>query len=132
MTQINKFLTLTWVIFMVCTSDICGQEIDKKKLLGTWYLEKYRDDANYYPPTKKEKNDYILLERDMRYVAKTEGTIEKGTWMLNTNGAYIELKDPNGEREKMYIKYATPNTLVVLFDIEGIRELEVHYTSCNQ
>ena len=67
-----------------------AQDIDKDKLIKTWFLDKYKIDSKDYAPTKKEKDDYIIFNADMTFESKSEGKIEKGTWILNSNGSYIE------------------------------------------
>ncbi|MGB5818537.1 MAG: hypothetical protein WBG90_03565 [Saonia sp.] len=130
MTYGIKKISLLIAFLVPAMHCIHAQEIEKNDLFKTWYLEKYREDYSYYEPPTKEKSDYILLKEDMTFVSKSEGEIEKGTWMLNTNGSYIEIKDDTGEKEKIFILYSTSKTLVVLYDIDGIREMEVHYVSC--
>jgi hypothetical protein len=59
----------------------------------------------------------------------SEGKKESGVWMLNTNGGYIMMTDDKRETVKAYITTLTPGALVLYFDIEEIREVEVRYSS---
>ncbi|MCG8319735.1 MAG: lipocalin family protein [Cytophagales bacterium] len=109
---------------------VYAQKIDKNDLFNTWHLDKYADEEDYYKVPKIEQGDYINLKEDMTFELKTEGEIGKGTWMLNTNGTYIEMKHDDGVLEKMYIVHATPRTLVLMYDVDEYREFEAHYVSC--
>jgi len=112
----------------------CGlqaQEISKNLLSKTWHLDKYADDEDYHPLPEEELGDYLHLREDMTFAARLEGEVESGTWMLNTNGAYLELKYANGEKDKLYIIYSTNRTLVLIYDIDEYREWELHYVSCS-
>ena len=120
-------LLLPFFVFFLTSTQ--AQNIAKGDLLKTWHLEKYREDAKYYGPPTVEQGDYILLKKDMTFVSKTEGKMDKGTWMLNTNGSYIEMKDGDGKIEKMYILYSTSKTLVVVYELDDMSEMEVHYTA---
>ncbi len=124
--KVTVFIAFS-VLSMHCTY---AQKIDKNDLFNTWYLDKYADENDYYKVPKAEQEDYILLKDDMTFESKTEGEPREGTWMLNTNGTYIEIKYESGESEKMYIIYAASRTLVVMYDVDEYRELEAHYVSC--
>ena len=120
------------IIFLVSSTHyIYAQNLEKSDLFQTWYLDKYGDENDYYEVPKWEKEDYMILKDDMTFEIKTEGEIGKGTWMLNTNGTYLEIKYDSGELEKIYIIYATSRTLVLMFDIDEYREMEAHYVSCS-
>ncbi|MEM9857767.1 MAG: hypothetical protein AAF843_10435 [Bacteroidota bacterium] len=107
-----------------------AQKIDKEQLYTTWCLDKYSDAEEYYQPPKKEIGDYIMLNKDMTYKARSEGDVGTGTWMFNTNGNYIELKDEEKEAEKLYVYFLSEQSLVVVYDVDEYRVWEVHYVSC--
>ena len=125
-----KKISLLITFFLLSLHFTHAQRIEKNHLFNTWHLDKYSDENDYYQVPKAEIGDYILLKNDMTFESKSEGEIGKGTWMLNTNGTYIEIKYENGESEKMYIHFSTSRTLVVMYDVDEYRELEAHYVSC--
>lgn len=121
--------TLTLFVLPVLFGSLYAQKIDKENLYRTWYLDKYSDEAQYYPPPKKEIGDYITLNADMTYTAITQGELDSGTWVLNTNGTYLELKSADDHIEKMYIYFLSTRSLVVVYDVDEHRAWEVHYVS---
>ena len=130
MTDNVKKICVFIVFLFFSKHGIYAQKIDKNNLFNTWYLDKYADEKDYYKVPKIERGDYILLKEDMTFESISEGEMKKGTWMLNTNGTYIEVKHDNGELEKMYIVYVTSRTLVLMYDVDEYREFEAHYVSC--
>ncbi|MEM9671034.1 MAG: lipocalin family protein [Cyclobacteriaceae bacterium] len=122
----KRILTL---LTLLVTNCLFAQKIDKHTLCQTWYLDKYSDEEEYYLPPKKEEGDYMTLRKDMTYEAQSEGTLSSGTWMLNTNGKYLELKDGNRKVEKLYVYFASDKSLVVVYDVDEYRIWEVHYVS---
>lgn len=120
---------LTTILFTFSLYSIGAQTLNKNALLKKWDLDTYKIGVKKYPPSKKERNDYILFKKDMTFVSISEGKKESGVWMLNTNGGYIMMTDDKRETVKAYIATLTPKELVLYFDIEEIREVEVHYKS---
>ncbi len=113
--------------FIIVASSTYGQSIKKEQLLNTWKLNTYVIKGKKYPPTKKEKHDFISFKSDMSFVSKTEGKEEQGTFMLNINGSYVELIDAYNNKLKATITSLTQEKLVLIFDIKELREVEVHY-----
>ncbi|MBG6132662.1 hypothetical protein IWQ47_003887 [Aquimarina sp. EL_43] len=120
---------LTTILFTFSLYSIGAQTLNKNALLKKWDLDTYKIGVKKYPPSKKERNDYILFKKDMTFVSISEGKKESGVWMLNINGGYIMMTDDKRETVKAYIATLTPKELVLYFDIEEIREVEVHYKS---
>ncbi|WP_025667475.1 lipocalin family protein [Aquimarina megaterium] len=120
---------LTTILFTFSLYSIGAQTLNKNALLKKWDLDTYKIGVKKYPPSKKERNDYILFKKDMTFVSISEGKKESGVWMLNTNGGYIMMTDDKRETVKAYIATLTPKELVLYFDIEEIRAVEVHYKS---
>ncbi len=122
------------LVFLCLSSWAIGlsQYIEKEDLYQKWKLEKYREANEYYAPETLELDDFLHLKQDMRFEAITEGVSFTGTWMLNTNGAYIELKYVDGEREKLRIQSLTSFSLIITYDMEHYRYTEVHYHACEQ
>ncbi|MBP2832914.1 hypothetical protein J8281_12025 [Aquimarina sp. U1-2] len=104
-----------------------AQNVSKTALLKTWRLEKYYEEGEYYEPEANEVNDFIELKGDMTFNAMLEGELYSGSWMVNTNGAYVELKYTTDEIDKLRIKWLGKRTLVVIFDADFYRYTEVHY-----
>jgi len=98
-------------------------------LFNTWVLETYKIDSKDYPPNKREKDDYIRFKDDMTYTSKSDGQEENGTYILNTNGAYVLMLDGNGKKVKAYIISLSKKTLVLKYDIDEISDVEVHYNN---
>ncbi|WP_146052689.1 lipocalin family protein [Aquimarina sp. I32.4] len=120
---------LTTILFTFSFYNMSAQILDKNVLLKKWDLDTYKIGAKKYPPSKKEKNDYIFFKKDMTFISMSEGKKESGVWMLNTNGAYIMMTNDKRETVKAHIATLTPKDLVLYFDIDEIREVEVHYSS---
>ncbi|MFT6096551.1 MAG: hypothetical protein ACJAXY_000500 [Nonlabens sp.] len=144
--QTNKIITMkmrseslrTSIIAMVITSLLniivsVGSQpnADQSKtnmLINRWHLNAYVVDGESHSPDKKEKGDYILFKEDMTFTSKSEGKEEeKGTFLLNTSGGYVLMIDKKGEEIKAYIHSISENSLVLLYDIDEIRDVEVHY-----
>ncbi|WP_103070539.1 lipocalin family protein [Aquimarina sediminis] len=119
-------ITLIFLSSMNCTS---AQGIEKNNLLENWHLDHYKIGSKEYQPSKREKNDYLFLIKDMTFSSVSAGKKETGTWKLNINGGYIVMTDNNGEKVKAYIITLTSKTLILKYDIEEIREVEVHYSN---
>ncbi len=124
-----KMVSFTCLLIIAISSNANAQEGKKNVLFNMWHLDTYKIEGKEYPPEKKEKGDFILFEEDMTFVSKSEGKQEEGTFILNTNGAYIEMIDKNGEKLKAYIISITKENLILKFDIKEIRDIEVHYSS---
>lgn len=124
-----KMMFFTCLLIITISSNANAQEGKKNVLFNMWHLDTYKIEGKEYPPEKKEKGDFILFEEDMTFVSKSEGKQEEGTYILNTNGAYIEMIDKNGGKLKAYIISITKKTLILKFDIDEIRDVEVHYNS---
>ena len=82
---------------LLTQNPLSAQNWSKSGLTKSWQLEKYYEEGEYYPPEKNEVKDYFHFNPDMTFTALMEGETFKGTWMLNTNGAYIEIKYSTGE-----------------------------------
>jgi hypothetical protein len=124
-------ITYKLVLFMAIIISNNGYAQDDKTtpLINIWHLDTYVMDGQEYGPEKKEKDDYILFKEDMTYTSKSEGTEEAGTFILNNNGAYILMSDKNGENIKAYIISVSKKSLILKYDINEIRDVEVHYNS---
>jgi|TARA_B110000967_G_scaffold209656_1_gene266883 hypothetical protein len=94
-----------------------------------WHLDTYAVKGKKYAPNKKKKDDYILFREDMTFTSKSEGKEQKGTYTLNTNGAYVLMIDENGEKIKAYIISISKRALVLKYNINKISDLEVHYNN---
>lgn len=127
-----------WVIIITkfLTMSIMGkthvQQSETNMLFNTWFLDTYKIESKEYPPNKREKGDYILFEEDMTYTSTSEGKEEKGTFILNTSGAYVLMIDEKGDKIKVYIVSISKKSLILKFDINEIRDVEVHYNSSIQ
>ena len=98
-------------------------------LFNTWVLETYKIDSKDYPPNKREKDDYIRFKDDMTYTSKSDGQEENGTYIQNTNGAYVLIPDEKDEKIKAYIISLLKRTLVLKYNIDEISDVEVHYNN---
>lgn len=127
--KINWLITPIALVFISSINCTSAQGIDKNDVFKTWHLFNYKVESKTYAPRQKEKNDYILFKQDMTFESLSEGKKEKGTWSMNNNGGYIIITDNNGERVKAYILSLTSKILILQFDIEEIKEVEVHYIS---
>ena len=107
------------------------QQPETTLLYSTWCLKTYAIGNKEYPPKKKEKDDYIQFKKDMTFMSKSEGIEEKGTFFYNANGAYVILIAENGEKIKAYILSITDTSLVLKYDINEMRDVEVQYNKTN-
>ncbi|MEM7487062.1 MAG: lipocalin family protein [Bacteroidota bacterium] len=122
---------LCLLVFLCLVNGVHSQKLEKEDLYRTWHLDKYSDAEAYYKPSKKEIGDYFIFKEDMTYTIKSEGELSSGTWMFNTNGNYIELKERDGDTEKLYVYFLSKKSLVFSYDTDEYRIWEVHYVSCN-
>ncbi|MEL7271714.1 MAG: lipocalin family protein [Bacteroidota bacterium] len=123
------FVLLPFTGLFPFSQRIVAQDLSKSALTKTWRIEKYHEEGEYYSPEKDETNDYIQFNQDMTFTTLVEGELFKGTWMLNTNGAYIEMKYSTEEIDKLRIKWLGEHSLVVIYDADYYRYTEVHYSS---
>ena len=129
---IISLLNITSLLLMSMGSNTPPQQDETNLLFNMWHLETYKIESKLYPTSKKEKNDYLLFKEDMTFTSKSEGKEDKGTFILNTNGAYVLMSAAGGEKIKAYIISISNKSLVLKYDIDEIRDIEVHYTSPNQ
>ena len=120
------------IVFSLVSLSAHTQKINQDDLYTFWHLDKYSDEEQYYHPPKKEAEDYLGFNRDMTYTVVSEGKKAHGTWLLNTNGKYIELLSGEGKKEKLYIYFLSNRSLVVAYDADKYRLWEVHYVSLNR
>jgi hypothetical protein len=106
-----------------------AQQIETNRLLNNWHLDTYVISGKKYAPNKKEKEDFMLFNDDMSFISKSAGKQENGIYIFNRNGAYIVMTDEKGETLKANIISLTRKNLVLTFDIEEMRAIEVHYNN---
>jgi len=122
-------IVLTSLFVMTAKGQSDSQKGEPNLLFNKWYLKKYVVEGQNYPTDKKEKGDYLLLKEDFTFSSKSEGEEEKGKYIFNTNGAYILMIDKNGEKVKVYIVSISKQSLILKYDIDEIKDIEVHYSS---
>ncbi|MFT4734506.1 MAG: hypothetical protein ACI9K1_001463 [Arcticibacterium sp.] len=120
-------IAITSLLTVMAISDIHAQQGEKKVIFNKWHLDGYVVEGKKHAPSNKEREDYILFREDMTFASKSEGQDEKGTYILNTNGAYVLLIDENGEKIKAYIISISKQSLILKYDFDEIRDIEVHY-----
>lgn len=120
---------LTFIVLSIISLTSYAQKINQEDLHTTWLLDKYSDEEQYYLPPKKEVGDHLTFKQDMTYTAVSEGEKNNGTWLLNSNGKYIELLSGQGKKEKLYIHFLSNKSMVVTYDADEFRIWEVHYVS---
>ncbi|QYJ69453.1 lipocalin family protein [Flavobacterium litorale] len=121
--------TFTCLLIITMSFNSHAQQSKKNVLINTWHIDTYMIQGKKYPPSRKEKNDFIQFNKDMTFFSKSEGKDENGTFIYNTNGAYIEMIDEQGGKLKAYIISITKKKLVLKFDIEELREVEIHFNA---
>ncbi len=127
-TSLNALVITALLILTIC-NETYAQQSDINQLCNMWHLETYIVNGKKYPPNKKERDDFILFTEDLNFTSKSESKQEEGTYILNTNGAYVLMIDKKGEELKAYIISITKNNLILKFDINEIRDVEFHYNS---
>lgn len=130
-TYIRVIVIINFLI-MVMMGKTHAQESETNMLFNTWFLDTYKIENKEYPPSKREKDDYILFTQEMTYTSKSEGKEEKGSFILNTSGAYILMIDEKGYKIKVYIISISQKSLILKYDINEMRDIEVHYNSSNK
>ncbi|WP_052158223.1 lipocalin-like domain-containing protein [Lacinutrix jangbogonensis] len=113
-------------------SNVPHEQNTANVLFNRWHLDTYKIAGYKYPTNKKEIDDYLFFKEDMTFTSKSEGKEERGTFILNINGAYVVMSAKNGEQIKAYIISISNNSLVLKYDINEIRDIEVHYNRPNQ
>lgn len=130
-TYIRVIVIINFLI-MVMMGKTHAQESEPNMLFNTWFLDTYKIENKEYPPSKREKDDYILFKQEMTYTSKSEGKEEKGSFTLNTSGAYILMIDEKGYKIKVYIISISQKSLILKYDINEMRDIEVHYNNSNK
>ncbi|WP_350284385.1 lipocalin family protein [uncultured Croceitalea sp.] len=124
-------MPFVWVLMVLTMGQaLKAQALSKNAICKNWKLDKYLEEGVYYAPKEVENQDYLQLNKDMTFEAKMEGESYSGSWMLNTNGEYLELKYKTKEVEKLRIQHLTAATLVLTYDVEPYRYTEAHYVTC--
>lgn len=124
---IAMIITSLLHIIMPAGSQANEHQTSTNRMFNMWHLHNYVVGGESHSPSKKEKDDYILFKENMTFTSKYEGKEEEGTFLLNTNGGYVFMIDKKGDKMKAYIHSISENTLVLLYDVEDIRDVEVHY-----
>jgi hypothetical protein len=96
-------------------------------LLNKWKLEEYQLDGEYFPPSKKEKSDFIHFHENMSFTSLSESKHEQGSYIINVNGEYVEMTSETGEKLKAYIISISSEMLVLQFDFEEAKGLRAYY-----
>lgn len=122
-------IVLTSLFAMTAKGQSNTHKGEPNLLFNKWYLKKYVAEGQNYPTEKKEKGDYLLLKEDFTFSSKSEGKEEKGKYLLNTNGGYILMIDKKGEKVKVYITSLSKQSLILKYDLDEIKDIEVHYSS---
>jgi len=120
-------IAISSLLLMAATSQLCAQQGEKNEIFNKWFLDGYVVDGEKHTPNNNEKEDYILFRKDLTFVSKSEGTEERGTYILNVNGGYVIMIDDNGERFKAYIIAISKHSLILKYDINELKDIEVHY-----
>jgi hypothetical protein len=120
-------IAIASLLIMAATSDMYAQQGEKNVIFNKWHLDGYVVEGKKYAPSNKEKEDYILFRDDMTFVSRSEGKEEEGTYILNTNGAYVLMIDENGEKIKAYITSISKQSLLLKYDLDEMQDIEVHY-----
>lgn len=120
-------IVITSLLLLFVGSITQAQQEGANALFDTWYLDTYEVHGEQYAPSKKEKDDYILFKEDMTFVSRSEGKKEEGSFFLNSNGAYVLLSYENGDKLKVHIISLSMKSLIVTYDFNAIRDVEVHY-----
>jgi hypothetical protein len=121
-------IAITGLFFISAKSDTSAKPGKPDVFFNKWHLDGYFIEGEKYPPGKNEVGDYILFKEDMTFNSIVEGNEEGGVFILNTNGAYVLMTDKNGEKVKVYIISKSNKSLILKYDIDEIRDIEVHYT----
>ena len=127
-----SLLSFTSLSLISIGSDTPLEKDQTNMLFNMWQLDNYKIEGDKYPPNKNEKDDYIHFKKDMTYTSKSERIVDEGIFILNKNGAYVIMSDKNGEKLKAYIVSVSQVSLILKYDINEIKDIEVHYNSTNQ
>lgn len=122
-----KGTILTSVFLFLISIAGFSQTLNKETLCKKWHLEKYEVMWVDYEPEEKEKNDYILLERDMTYVSVDEGVMSTGKWTYNDDKNFFTLFNNEGEGLKIIVDKLSANKMVVNIDIEEMDGVDIQY-----
>jgi hypothetical protein len=106
-----------------------SQTLNKETLCKKWHLEKYEVMWVDHEPDEKEKNDYILLNKDMTYVSVDEGTKTSGKWTFNTEKNHFTMYNNKGDGIKIIIDKLSINRMVLNIDIKEMDGVNIHYTT---
>jgi len=122
-----KNILITMVAASIFSAVANAQKLSHGALCKKWYLEKYEVMWVDYEPEEKEKNDYILLNKNMSYQAVSEGEFSEGKWSFNDEENYFILYDENNEGLKFIVETLKKDRLVVVIDIKELKDIDIHY-----
>jgi len=124
-----KKILLTSVLLPLLYMSGFSQTLNKETLCKKWHLEKYEVMWVDHEPDEKEKNDYILLNKDMTYVSVDEGTKTSGKWTFNTEKNHFTMHNNKGDGIKIIIDKLSINRMVLNIDIKEMDGVNIHYTT---
>lgn len=123
-----KIILTSVLLLFICMSGF-SQTLNKETLCKKWYLEKYEVMWIDYEPDEKEKDDYILLKKDMTYESVDEGVNTVGKWTFNNEENYFTMFNDKGDGIKIIIDKLSINRMVLNIDIKEMDGVDIHYTT---
>lgn len=107
--------------------------LTKENLSKKWFLDKYVILGQSSQPEANEKNDFILLNKNMTYQSISEGAKDVGSWSLNTKTYRIILKSNTKNGALIFaVKLLTKNRLIMIIDDqedEDTRYIKIHFVT---
>ncbi len=99
--------------------------VDKQMLCKKWHLKKYVAFNTDSEPDENEKNDFLHLLPNMTYKSCDHGKHSKGNWILKEK--QITLFNSKKQELKLFIIELTDTKLIVNFNIDKLKNVDVHF-----
>lgn len=120
-------IIITFVLGAFIATTIKAQELQDATLVGMWRIKKYKVGKKFYPPSKKEKNDFLLFRFNKTFQSQSENVIENGTWLFDSQTKTISFIDKKNEELKAKIIRFENNQIALIYQLKDLENIIFYY-----
>lgn len=120
-------IIITFVLGAFIATTIKAQKLQDATLVGMWRIKKYKVGKKFYPPSKKEKNDFLLFRFNKTFQSQSENVIENGTWLFDSQTKAISFIDKKNEELKAKIIRFENNQIALIYQLKDLENIIFYY-----